>query len=115
MTKCEFQEFSQLDAVVTRSPSPEDIDVRGAWARALARQDLDLSLAILAGLVTFVGLSMVRPLYTSEARILIENDVSPFTRTADRSGPRSAQQLASTSRRCRVRCRSSPRAISRSR
>ena len=63
-------------------PQAEDIDV-GALGRALWRAKAwIIGLAALAGLVTFVGLSMVRPLYTSEARILIENDVSPFTRTA---------------------------------
>ncbi|MEZ5873702.1 MAG: Wzz/FepE/Etk N-terminal domain-containing protein [Hyphomicrobiales bacterium] len=33
-----------------------------------------LGLVLLAGAVTFIGLSMVRPLYTSEARILIQNE-----------------------------------------
>jgi tyrosine-protein kinase Etk/Wzc len=43
-------------------------------------------LAILAGIVTFVGLSMMRPLFTSEARILIQNDESAFTRPESDQG-----------------------------
>ena len=44
----------------------------------------------MVGIATFVILSTMRPLYTSEARILIENDVSPFTRAAtdDRNAQR---------------------------
>ena len=79
----------------SRDAKPEDIDV-AALGRALWRaKTWIISLSILAGLVTFVGLSMVRPLYTSEARVLIENDTSPFNRTAtdqgrDNASPRRA-------------------------
>ncbi len=45
-----------------------------------------MALALMAGLVTFVGLSMMRPLYRSEARILIQNDESAFTRPASDQG-----------------------------
>lgn len=45
-----------------------------------------VGLALGAGLVTFVALSMVRPLYTSEARILIQNDESAFTRPTSEEG-----------------------------
>jgi len=63
----------------------DDIDL-ATLGRALWRaKGWILGLALLAGAVTFIGLSMVRPLYTSEARILIQNDESAFTRpTTDR-------------------------------
>jgi len=87
------EEFSQSMQPPSRYAKPEDIDV-AALGRALWRaKTWIISLAILAGLVTFVGLSMVRPLYTSEARILIENDVSPFTRTATDQGRDQLQVL----------------------
>jgi uncharacterized protein involved in exopolysaccharide biosynthesis/Mrp family chromosome partitioning ATPase len=77
----------------SRDAKPEDIDV-AALGRALWRAKAWIvSLSILAGLVTFVGLSMVRPLYTSEARVLIENDTSPFTRTATDQGRDQLQVL----------------------
>ena len=47
---------------------------------------------------------MMRPLYTSEARILIQNDNSAFTRPADDQG-RDPNSERSTSRPCRARCR----------
>jgi uncharacterized protein involved in exopolysaccharide biosynthesis/Mrp family chromosome partitioning ATPase len=77
----------------SRDAKPEDIDV-AALGRALWRAKAWIvSLSILAGLVTFVGLSMMRPLYTSEARVLIENDTSPFTRTAADQGRDQLQVL----------------------
>jgi uncharacterized protein involved in exopolysaccharide biosynthesis len=67
-------------------PATEDIDVR-ALGRALWRaKGRIMALAIMAGLVTFVALSMMRPLYTSEARILLQNDESVFTRPASDRG-----------------------------
>jgi uncharacterized protein involved in exopolysaccharide biosynthesis len=64
----------------------EDIDIR-ALGRALWRaKGWILTLAIGAGIATFIVLSMMRPLYTSEARILIQNDESSFTRPADEEG-----------------------------
>ena len=72
-------------------PVAEDIDVQ-ALGRALWRaKGWILGLAIGAGIVTFIALSMMRPLYTSEARILIQNDQSSFTRPADDEG-RNLQQ-----------------------
>src|SRR5690554_4630917 len=44
------------------------------------------ALALGLGVVTFVALSMMRPLYTSEARILIQNDESAFTRPTTDQG-----------------------------
>jgi uncharacterized protein involved in exopolysaccharide biosynthesis/Mrp family chromosome partitioning ATPase len=75
------------------SPPTEDIDIR-ALGRALWRaKGWILGLAIGAGVVTFIGLSMLRPLYTSEARILVQNEEPPFTRPAGEEG-RSPQQPA---------------------
>jgi capsular polysaccharide biosynthesis protein/Mrp family chromosome partitioning ATPase len=63
-----------------KHPPAEDTGVP-ALGRALWRtKGAIMSLAIMAGLVTFVGLAMMRPLYPSEARILIQNDESAFTR-----------------------------------
>jgi len=74
-------------------PPVEDIDL-GTLGRALWRaKTWIVGLAIGAGVVTFAGLSMVRPLYTSESRILIENDVSPFTRAATDLGRDQLQAL----------------------
>ncbi len=73
-------------------PDAEDIDLP-TLGRALWRaKGWILGLAIGAGLVTFIGLSMVRPLYTSEARILIQNDESAFTQADLRSRPRPQQR-----------------------
>ena len=67
-------------------PAAEDIDLQ-TLGRALWRaKGWILGLAIGAGLITFIGLSMVRPLYTSEARILVQNDESAFTRPASDQG-----------------------------
>ena len=63
----------------------DDIDLATLGAALWRAKGWILGLALLAGAVTFIGLSMVRPLYTSEARILIQNDKSAFTRpTTDR-------------------------------
>ena len=45
-----------------------------------------LGLTLLAGAITFIGLSMMRPLYTSEARILVQNEDSAFTRPTGEDG-----------------------------
>jgi uncharacterized protein involved in exopolysaccharide biosynthesis len=67
-------------------PVTEDIDIQ-SLGRALWRaKGWILGLAIGAGVVTFIALSMLRPLYTSEARVLIQNDESTFTRPAEEEG-----------------------------
>jgi len=77
----------------TASPVAEDVDLP-TLGRALWRaKGWVLGLAIGAGVVTFIGLSMVRPLYTSESRVLIENDVSEFTRPAADQGRDQLQTL----------------------
>jgi uncharacterized protein involved in exopolysaccharide biosynthesis len=50
-------------------------------------------LAIGAGVLTFIVLSVMRPLYTSEARILIQNDESAFTRPANEQGSDPQQRI----------------------
>ncbi|MFD0987318.1 exopolysaccharide transport family protein [Methyloligella solikamskensis] len=50
-----------------------------------------ICLSLLAGVITFFALSMMRPVYTSEARILIENEESTYRRpTGDQSAPASS-------------------------
>ena len=74
-------------------PVTEDIDIQ-ALGRALWRaKGWILGLAIGAGVVTFIVLSMMRPLYTSEARILIQDDQSTFTRPADDDGRNPQQRV----------------------
>jgi uncharacterized protein involved in exopolysaccharide biosynthesis len=70
----------------------EDIDL-GLLGRALWRAKGWIAGLDAAGILTFIGLSVVRPLYTSESRILIENDPSPFTRAATDSGRDQMQSL----------------------
>ena len=63
-------EFGGLTKSDQDPPVTEDNDVR-ALGRALWRaKGWILGLAVGAGAVTFIVLSMLRPLYTSEARIL---------------------------------------------
>jgi len=77
------KEFSRLTQPHQSRPASPDIDLP-TLGRALWRaKGTILGLAIGAGVLTFVVLSMMRPLYTSEARILIQNDESAFTRPAD--------------------------------
>ena len=67
-------------------PVPEDIDLQ-TLGRALWRaKGWIVGLAVGAGVATFIILSMVRPLYTSEARILIQNDKLAFTRPTSEQG-----------------------------
>lgn len=58
----------------------DDIDLPTLGAALWRAKWWIVGLAIAAGIVTFVALSLVRPLYTSEARILIQNTESVFTR-----------------------------------
>jgi len=73
-------------------PVVQDIDLptlgRALWRAKAAI----LGLAIGAGVLTFVVLSMMRPLYTSEARILIQSDESTYARPAGDDG-RNPQQV----------------------
>ena len=64
----------------------DDIDLATLGAALWRTKGWILGLALGAGLLTFVGLSMVRPLYTSEARILVQNEESVFTRPTGDEG-----------------------------
>jgi tyrosine-protein kinase Etk/Wzc len=72
-------------------PDGPDIDLP-TLGRALWRAKRTiLGLAIGAGVLTYVVLLMMRPLYTSEARILIQNEESAFNQPAN-SQVRDVQQ-----------------------
>ena len=91
-------EFGGLTKSDQDPPVTEDIDVR-ALGRALWRaKGWILGLAVGAGAVTFIVLSMLRPLYTSEARILIGGDDSTLTQRALDAQAVQSQVQAITSR-----------------
>lgn len=71
----------------------EDIDIQALGGALWRAKGWIVGLAIAAGIATFIGLSMMRPLYTSETRILIQNDESSFTRPADEEGLNSQQRV----------------------
>ncbi|HXG79178.1 MAG TPA: exopolysaccharide transport family protein [Methyloceanibacter sp.] len=91
------QEFSGLTPPDAVRPVAEDIDLQ-TLGRALWRaKGWIVSLALGAGVITFIVLSTMRPLYTSEARILLQNDESVFTRPAgepSRDGARTVDEQA---------------------
>ncbi len=64
----------------------DDVDLAALGAALWRAKGWIFGLALGAGVVTFLGLSMVRPLYTSEARILVQNEESAFTRPTSDSG-----------------------------
>lgn len=61
----------------------DDIDIAALGRAVWARRGLVAGLALIAGVLTYVILSMMTPLYTSEARILINNEETSFTRPAN--------------------------------
>src|SRR5680860_1648240 len=69
-----------------RSATADDIDLATLGAALWRAKGWILGLALGAGVVTFIGLSMMRPLYTSEARILVQNEESSFTRPTSEQG-----------------------------
>src|SRR5680860_530897 len=69
-----------------RSAAADDIDLATLGAALWRAKGWILGLALGAGVVTFIGLSMMRPLYTSEARILVQNEESSFTRPTSEQG-----------------------------
>jgi uncharacterized protein involved in exopolysaccharide biosynthesis len=74
-------------------PDADDIGMQALGRAVWRAKGWIFGLAIAAGLATFIGLSMARPLYTSEARILIQNDGSTYTKsTSDQD--RDPQQRA---------------------
>lgn len=74
---------------MTKSPmssASDDIDVATLGAALWRAKWLILLLTLGVGIATFVGLSLVRPLYTSEARVLIQNNESVFMRPTNEQG-----------------------------
>jgi len=69
-----------------KSHPPDDIDLATLGSAVWRAKGWILGLALGAGIVTFIGLSMMRPLYTSEARILVQNEESSFTRPTSEQG-----------------------------
>ena len=69
-----------------QSHPSDDIDLATLGAALWRAKGWILGLALGAGVVTFIGLSMMRPLYTSEARILVQNEESAFTRPTTDEG-----------------------------
>jgi uncharacterized protein involved in exopolysaccharide biosynthesis len=70
----------------SRADAADDIDLATVGSALWRAKGLILGLVLLAGAITFIGLSMMRPLYTSEARILIQNEESAFTRPTTEQG-----------------------------
>ncbi|MGH6734455.1 MAG: GumC family protein, partial [Methyloceanibacter sp.] len=70
----------------TDDPAGDDVDLASLGLALWRAKGWILGLVLLAGVGTFIGLSMVRPLYTSEARILIQNEESAFTRPTTDQG-----------------------------
>lgn len=64
-------------------PPGGDVDLGHLWRAIWRRRFLLLGLTLIVGLVTYFGLGLLRPLYTSEARILIDNEESTFTRPTE--------------------------------
>jgi uncharacterized protein involved in exopolysaccharide biosynthesis/Mrp family chromosome partitioning ATPase len=65
-----------------RSAAPEDIDVAALLRAISARKFWIVLFAVAAGVATFVVLSFVTPLYSSQARILIEREENSYKRPA---------------------------------
>jgi len=77
------QESQHLTQPLYSRPATPDIDLSTLGRALWHAKTKILVLTIGAGVLTFVILSMMRLLYTSEARILIQNDESAFTQPAD--------------------------------
>lgn len=61
-------------------PPADDIDFGSLGAALWRAKGRIIALSLLAGAITFIALSMMRPLYTSEARVLVQNEETAFTR-----------------------------------
>ena len=91
-------------------PPADDIDL-GSLGSALWRaKGRIIALSLIAGAITFIALSMMRPLYTSEARILVQNEETAFTRPTTEQGT-ATYRTAWTNRPCKARFKFSTRAI----
>jgi uncharacterized protein involved in exopolysaccharide biosynthesis/Mrp family chromosome partitioning ATPase len=64
----------------------DDVDLATLGTALWRAKGWIFGLALGLGVITFVGLGMMRPLYTSEARILIQNDGSAFTKPTTEEG-----------------------------
>lgn len=62
------------------SAMPDDVDLAALWRAVADRKSYLFGVALTAGLLTFIALQFVTPLYTSQARILIEHDELGFMR-----------------------------------
>ncbi|GAB4238759.1 MAG: exopolysaccharide transport family protein [Methyloligellaceae bacterium] len=62
------------------APAYDDVDIGAILRAVLGRKALILTLMLAAGIATYLGLQFVTPLYTSQARILIEYDEPAFMR-----------------------------------
>ena len=81
-----LEEFSRVQRPQPVYPDAQDIDLAGLGRALWRAKAWVLGIAIGCGVVTFIGLSMMRPLYTSESRVLIQNEESAFTRPAADQG-----------------------------
>ncbi len=79
----------------TSSPVVSDDIEIAALLRAINQRKLTIAvLALAAGIATYLALSFVTPLYSSEARIIIEREDNSFTRpTASRTEPSNESTL----------------------
>lgn len=60
--------------------TPDDIDLGALWRAIASRKGLLAGLVLGSALITLIALQFVTPLYTSEARVLIEHDDPSFLR-----------------------------------
>ena len=80
------EEFRRVQRPQPVYPDAQDIDLAGLGRALWRAKGWVLAVAIGCGVLTFIGLSMLRPLYTSESRVLIQNEESAFTRPAADQG-----------------------------
>lgn len=69
--------------------SPDDIDITALWRAVMDRKKTLLATAIGVGALTFFGLTLVTPQYTSTTRLIIENDQSVYDRPTGQQGQNS--------------------------
>jgi len=72
--KGHFLEFGDLAKSDQSAAITDDIDLQSLGRAVWRAKGWIVGLAIVAGVITLIALSMIRPLYRSEARILIQND-----------------------------------------
>jgi uncharacterized protein involved in exopolysaccharide biosynthesis/Mrp family chromosome partitioning ATPase len=65
-----------------RTAASDDIDIAALLRAISARKFWIMAFAVAAGIATYVGLSFVTPLYSSQARILIEREENSYKRPA---------------------------------